>query len=81
MDAQAAALGPEVVALWQTIKEAAQREANRGMAKFTHAEFAPRDRAWQGQPAVPALWKHHQRGKAPAYGNPFLPHLPTWLDG
>jgi hypothetical protein len=32
VDTQAAALGREVAALWQTIKEAAQREANRGIA-------------------------------------------------
>ncbi len=31
VDAQAAALGRNVVALWKTIQKAAQREANRGM--------------------------------------------------
>ena len=31
VDTQAAALGREVVTLWKTIKEAAQREAHRGM--------------------------------------------------
>ena len=48
VDSQAMALEQEVAALWQTIKEAAQREAHRGMAWFTRAEFAPRGRVWQG---------------------------------
>jgi hypothetical protein len=31
--------------------------------------------------AMPALWEHDQRGKAPTFGDPFLPHLPTGLEG
>jgi hypothetical protein len=31
VDTQAAALGQDVVTLWKAIKEAARREANRGM--------------------------------------------------